>query len=382
MHDDHRSRQSTRGAGGSSRTVPVALVTAIDPVLRDSLVASLMLDIDGAVELRYTVTVDSGQLRRLVVGPSGVLEDLEVELAHPCVSCAMREDAVPTLDRLAREPGIRAILLVPPLSADPLTVAGTLVPHQGRWRLARSVAAVSAVRARHDLLGTDTLAERDLQWAAEDQRSVGEALAAQIEYSSLIVADPVGDDTAAAAGLELIEHLRAPEQLLVTSPHAVDPGTVFGEGLDHAGGVRRRDPRTIDSYGGPTRHGTWTLDLHSKRPFHPARFLENIELLGAGRLRGRGRFWVPDRPGTICQWDGAGGQASIGAAADAGSELPTTRMVVVGIEPADFARVRDAFGRSLLTEEEWEAGLGAWFGAEDLLAPWLGGREVPRPRAA
>jgi hypothetical protein len=57
-------------------------------------------------------------------------------------------------------------------------------------------------------------------------------------------------------------------------------------------------------------------------------------------------------------------------------------MVVVGIEPADFARVRDAFGRSLLTEEEWEAGLGAWFGAEDLLAPWLGGREVPRPRAA
>jgi G3E family GTPase len=362
--------------------VPVGIVTAIDPVLRDSLVGSLMLDAPGTVEVRYTVVVDSGELRRLVVGPTGVLEDVEVELEHPCVSCAMREDAVPTLGRLTRDPRIEAILLVPPISADPLTVAGTLVPHQGSWHLARAVAAVAAAQARHDLLGEDTLAERGLQWASEDRRSVGEALAAQLEYSSLIVADTTPGDAGDAAGLELVEHLRAPEQLLVTSPHSLDPSEVFGERLDHRGGLRRRDPRTVDSYGGPTRHGTWTLDLRSRRPFHPSRLLENIELLGAGRLRGRGRFWVPDRPGTICQWDGAGGQVSIGAAMDAGRELPTTRMVVTGVEAGDFPRVRDAFARSLLTEAEWEEGLAGWLGTEDLLAPWLGERGPGQHHAA
>ncbi|MGO1198397.1 MAG: GTP-binding protein [Dermabacteraceae bacterium] len=374
---------------GSPQAVPVGVITAVDPVLRASLTANLLLDVAGAVELRYTVDTDSGALRRLVVGPAGVLEDTEVELDHPCVSCAMREDAVPTLDRLARDPAILAILLVPPISADPSTVVGTLVREQGRWRLSEAVAVLSALDARGDLLGTDTLAERDIQWATEDQRSVGEALAAQIEYAGLIVVDTdpgpdggSGDGRRIAAGLELVEHLRAPDQLLATSLHEVDASAVLEARIDHDGGLRRRDPRAIDSYGGPTAHGTWTIDLHSERPFHPGRFLENIEALGAGRLRGRGRFWVPDRPGTICQWDGAGGQVSIGASGDSGRDLPTTRMVVTGVDAADAPRVRDAFGRSLLTRQEWERGLTDWLGAEDVLAPWLGEREVAQRRSA
>lgn len=38
--------------------------------------------------------------------------------------------------------------------------------------------------------------------------------------------------------------------------------------------------------------------------------------------------------------------------------------------------MREAFGRSLLTEHEWAAGLEPWFGAEDLLEPWLGARSA------
>ncbi|MGP9538327.1 GTP-binding protein [Brachybacterium sp. AOP43-C2-M15] len=385
-----RSGQVERPGDDGGGSVPVATVTAIDPVLRDSLTASLLLDVPGAVELRYAVDVDSGVLRRLVVDLAGVREDEEVELEHPCVSCAMREDAVPTLDRLSRDPRIGAILLVPPISADPQAVAGTLVHQEDRWRLAGSVAVLSGVRARHDLLGADTLAERGLQWAVDDRRSVGEALAAQIEYSGLIVVDGggalagAGDgaEVEGAAGLELVEHLRAPDQWLATSVHDLEAAAVLGLDLDHVGGLRRRDPRRIESYGGPTEHGTWTVDMHSDRPFHPRRFLENVEDLGAGRLRGRGRFWVPDRPRSICQWDGAGGQVSIGAVLETGADLPSTRMVVTGVEAADAVRVRDAFARSLLTPEEWAQGLAPWLGTEDLLAPWLGRRDAGRRHAA
>ena len=357
---------------GLGHSRPVAVVTALDEVLRDSLVASLLLDAPGLVSLRYEVAEDSSALRRIVVAADGVLEDALVDLAHPCVSCAMREDAVPALARLADRPEVRGILLAPPLSADPSIVVGTLRAHEGAWHLASALAAASADRAAEDLLGDDTLAERDLRWADGDARSVGEALAAQLEYSDLLVLEG-GED---CAGAELVEHLRAPEQRVVRDPFALSAREVLGGRHDHAAGLRRRDARCVEPYGGPTVHGTWTLDLHSVRPLHPQRLLENIEALGGGRLRGRGRFWVPDRPESICQWDGAGGQVSIGAVWRTGRELPTTHLVVTGQDPADLPRVRDAFARCLLTEAEWAEGLAPWLGAEDPLAPWLGDRDA------
>lgn len=368
----HREAPGHSPEGPDGR-LPVALVTAIDPVLRGGLVASLLLDAAGAVELRYEVDAESAALRRLVVDAAQVLEDERVELDHPCVSCAMREDVVPTLDRLSRDPRVGAVLLTPPLSAEPDVVAGTLAPHQRRWHLTGAAAVLDAGSARHDLLDADMLEERGIAWGQGDRRSVGEALAAQIEYSPLIVVDAPPSEEA-EAGIELVEHLRAADQLLVTDPYALDPVLLLGGVLDHGAGLRRRDPRHVESHGGPTAHGTWTLDLSSERPFHPERFLEHIEELGGGALRGRGRFWVPDRPGTIARWDGAGGQVSVGSHAESGRALPTTRLVVTGVGAADAERVRAAFVRCLLTPEEWAQGLAPWMGREDLLAPWLGER--------
>lgn len=358
---------------------PVGIVSAIDPILRDSLVMGLLFDTAGLACLRYDVDTGSGQLRRLITDAGGVVEDVMVELDHPCVSCAMREDAVPTLSLLSADPSRSAILLVPPISADPSVVAGALAPSQGGWRLSGVAAVLSAESVIEDVMGDDTLEERGLQWASEDERSVGEALVAQIEHADLLIVGG-GDEAAPAsraeAGLELIEHLRGPEQRLIGSLHHVEGAMLLEGEHDLEAALRRRDIRHVEPYGGPTAHGTWTLDLSSERPFHPQRLLENIELLGAGRMRARGRFWVPDRPGAICQWDGAGGQVSIGAAHEAGRDLPTTRLVITGIDPEDLPRVRDAFARSLLTPEEWEAGLAPWLGAEDPLAPWLGDRDA------
>ena len=387
MASDHRSRQPGDRHGHQfqqaphmrwrgHRSTPVAIVTAIDPILRDALTGGALLDRPGAVALRYEVDHETEALHRLVLDAGGVIEDERVELEHPCVSCAMREDAVAVLGRLASDPRIDAVLLAPPISADPSVVAGTLVPFQGRWHLSAAAAVLEARHVIDDLLGDMTLAERGLQWAAEDERSVGEALAAQIEYSDLVIVEGGEAEEGSPAGLELVEHLRSPEQLLLTSMHVLEPRLLLGGALDHTGALRRRDVRHVEAYGGPTEHGTWTLDLASDRPFHPERFLEDIELLGAGRMRGRGRFWVPDRPGTICQWDGAGGQVSIGSVHESGRELPTTRLVITGIDPEDLPRVRDAFARCLLTQEEWTAGLAPWLGAEDRLSPWLGERDA------
>jgi G3E family GTPase len=364
------------------------VVVGVDPVLRDALVTGLLLDQPGSVALRYDVDSTRGELRRLSGDAFTVVDDSAVDLEHDCVSCAMREDAAPILEHIARSGRRRGVILAPPISADPEVVVRTLAPSAEGWHFSSVLAVADADRARHDVLGEDTLEERGLRWADGDERSVGEALCAQVEYADLRALS--GD---VPAGIELMEHLRAPDQAMAPSVHRIDPELVFGGIHDREAAEARRDPRRVESYGGPTVCGTFTLDLRARRPFHPERLLENIEDLGAGRLRSRGRFAVADRPGAVCEWDGAGGQVSIGVlgptqseSARTGSAMPdrgrggvddgvvTNRLVVIGVDAEDMNRVRAAFGRSLVTHEEQAAGLAPWLGTHDVLAPWLGGR--------
>lgn len=370
--------------------MPVCVVTAVDPVLRDALVTGLLLDLPGVAALRYDVdTAGEGEgIRRLFGDAFAVLDDSPVEIEHACVSCTMREDAGPLLAHLASEHRWRGIVLAPPISADPEVVVRTLAPEADGWHLAPVLAAVDLDTARHDLLADDTLEERGLRWADGDERSVGEALCAQLEYADLIA--PEGTSQ---AGRELVEHLRGPAQLMAGSLHELEVRRLLGQVHDRPSAEARRDPRVAEPYGGGATHGTFTLELRAQRPFHPERLLENVEMLGAGRLRSRGRFQVADRPGVVCSWDGAGGQIAIAAgepmqdesvdlhddgigsgAVPSTAREPMTRLVVTGVDPADVDRVRCGFGRSLLTPTEHAEGAAPWLGTDDVLAPWLGRR--------
>lgn len=351
---------------------PLALVAGIDVVLRDSLTASVLLDSPGTVALRYDTDLEAGGLRRLVLDADGVVEDRPVDLACDCISCAMGEEAGPVLEALARDPRWDSILLVLPIGSDPHPVMNALAPRLRDLAVTSVVAVLDADAAPEDLLGEDTLAERGLRWTQDDDRSVGEALAAQLEFAGTVVleGDPEGP------GAELVAHLLQDAQVRVDAITALTPSALLDGTFDHLGAHRRVDPQTISSARGERTgaHGTWTLDLASERPFHPERLMEHIERLGGGRLRGHGRFWLPTRPGSVCQWDGAGGQVSIGTVAAWGREDPSTRLVVTGDDPADRERVRAAFGDCLFTDAEWTRGLLPWLGRADGFDPWLGER--------
>ncbi|HEY0215087.1 MAG TPA: GTP-binding protein [Cellulomonas sp.] len=125
----------------------------------------------------------------------------------------------------------------------------------------------------------------------------------------------------------------------------------------------------------PTGHGVWSLTLSSDRALHPERLLAEVARLGSGRLRSRGHFWVPSRPDSVCVWDGAGGQLSVGALGRWGDRAPGTRLVLTGVEDVR-AELLAAFGDVLMTAEEHAAGLHPWLGRDDVLAPWLGARSA------
>lgn len=356
------------------RTKPLSVLSTLDPVLRDTAIFGLVVDRPGTVVLRHDI-VDGG-IRRVVVDAGGVIEDLLVPLAHACLSCSVREDAVPTLARLAADPRWDAVLMALPVSAESLPVVRALSWESGpsgalgSLTLARVVTVVDGTGVEADLLGDDLLVERDIALTEDDGRAVGEAAAAQLGHADVVVVEGPAD----AVDSDLVDHLRAADSIRIAGLSALSADAVFTGRHDVTAGERRLDPaHAAPRADAPTGHGVWTLDLRSDRPLHPERLVREVERLGNGPFRSRGHFWVPSRPDSVCVWDGAGFQLSIGAMGHWDGREPGTRLVFTGVGPGRDELVA-AFEEVLLTAEEYADGMHAWLGRADVLEPWLGER--------
>lgn len=377
--------------------LPLSVVATVDAVLRDSAVFGLAVGGESTAVLRHDILATDGELRRVVVDATGVVEDVRVPLEHACLSCAVREDAVPTLRRLAADGRWDHVALALPVGAESLPVARALAGASApggeleRLRLATVLAVVDVEEVEHDLLGDDLVDERGIALTPDDERAIGEVLAAQLEHADLVVT--TGSPEVAPTGSGLVDRLRGAGTRRIDGLHALDVADLAGGVHDPAAAERRAHPlgargarRTAD---GTRRPGdrSWTLELRSARPFDPERLLRRIEDLGTGPLRSRGVFHVANRPDSLCAWDGAGGQLCIGglgtwddaSTAEGTPVRPHTRIVVVGATDPDTGgddrdRLLDAFGEVLATADELADGGLRWLGREDVLAPWLGTR--------
>lgn len=346
------------------------VVTGVDPAVMDKAMLSLSWDLPRAVAARHRIDPDSQVLTRTVSDATGILEHEEIPLEHACVSCALREDILPTLERLARDGRWSTIVSCLPTGTEADQLARAVSRDSRLARRLRLSCLVSTLTAEHlagDLLGEDLLRERHWHTNPDDDRGVGEVACAQIERADVIVLDAEPDP----AALDLVWALARPDVQLVTGTDHVD-GNALAE-------LRHQHARTT-AWCSPLREvdlpalaacRAWRLELSSPRALHPERLLDQIERLGGGSHRSRGCFWVPTRPGLVQQWDGAGGQLSIGHHGAWGRRTPFTRLVLTGLgtTPPDLV---PAFEELLLTSEESRATPGGWQVLEDGLEPWLG----------
>lgn len=256
-----------------------------------------------------------------------------------------------------------------PVSGEPHPLVHALQPWPGAGlvpgaRAAAVIATASPAALTDDLFGDDLLAERGLELNPDDRRSVGEALATQLEYADAVLFD-------APAGRrehDLLDHLtghRRPRSV-ITEVDTTGLVAVHRSPDDPRGDLTRLP----DTHPADTRE-VWSIDLHSHKPFHPERLHAELEALGDGPIRARGTFWLPGRPSVVGVWDGAGGQLSIGAAGNWPGEVRSTRLRVTGIGPQRES-VGRAFHRALMTDREMEGGLERWDGLDDGFGPWLG----------
>lgn len=289
----------------AAHPLPVLLVAGLHADARRRAVDRLLRDVPGSVVVHHDLSAAaSGTVRRTVRDLSGPRAYDEIPLVDGCACCALREDLLPELRRLAEEGTPRLAVVELWDSVEPRTVAELVAAHgAGVLRLANVMTAVDPALVLPTLGNGDDLAEAGLAAAATDRRTVGDTFARQLEYPAVhVLADPGAADP---DDLALLTQLH-PTALRVPLDSA-EPARLAFAGFDVEAAAVAQHPACARLPQEADEAGVATLVWRGRRPFHPERLYAALEELCCAAVRSRGRFWLADRPDTLLLWDAAGG---------------------------------------------------------------------------
>lgn len=295
-------------AGSARARMPVVIVGGLHADARTATVERLLRQVPGSVALHHDLsTATAGTVRRSVRDGHGSRDTGEAPLVNNCACCALREDLVPELERLADGGGCRLAVVELWDSVEPKAMAEVVAAHAGEGlALTGVVTAVDPDLGEPYLSCGDDLAEAGLAAAPTDQRTVADTWARQLEYPTVLALapseEPAGPDPAA---LELLRQLH-PTALHLDAGSPRLPAAVLA-GFDVGAAAARQHPSCALLPQEADGHGVTTLVWHRDRPFHPQRLYAALEDLTCAAARSRGRFWLADRPDTLLSWDAAGG---------------------------------------------------------------------------
>ncbi|MFD7564871.1 CobW family GTP-binding protein [Streptomyces tendae] len=377
---------------------PVVIVGGLHADARRAAVARLLADVPGSVVLHHDLaTATAGTVVRTVRNATGILAAGEAPLVNDCACCALREDLVPELVRLAQAGGTPLAVVELWDSVEPKAMAEVVTA--GGFTVAGVITAVDPALVLPYLGNGDDLAEGGLAAAATDQRTVADTFARQLEYASVLaLADSLpGSPEADEEDRELLAQLHPtarrvpighgnPAGAPHASPHAgPELARAALAGFDVEAAAAAQHPACALLPAEADAHGVATLVWHRRRPFHPERLYAALEDLTCAAARSRGRFWLAGKGDTLLHWDAAGGALCVESAGpwlaslpDAAWELvPPVRRAAAALDwhPEHGDRCqhlvftspgldRDGLERllesCLLTDAEYAAGQAAW----------------------
>ncbi|MFB8181850.1 GTP-binding protein [Streptomyces sp. NPDC055966] len=349
-------------------SLAVAVVGGLHADARRAAVDRLLADVPGSVVLHHDLaTAAAGTVVRTVRDRDGALSSGETPLVDDCACCALREDLVPELRRLAADGTTRLAVVELWDSVEPKAMAEVIV--SGGLTVTSVITAVDPALVLPYLGNGDDLAEAGLAAAATDRRTVADTFARQLEYAPVLaVADsPEADDEdrellaqlhptarqvpighGALAGTPPPPPLlppdgaapatepaaaRAPEPQALEGQQPRDPLTppppaqaplarAALAGFDVEAAAAAQHPACARLPAEADGHGVSTLVWHRRRPFHPERLYAALEDLTCAAARSRGRFWLADKPDALLHWDAAGGALCVESAGPWLAALP------------------------------------------------------------
>jgi G3E family GTPase len=366
-----------------SAELPVVIVGGLHSDARRTTVERLLATVPGSVALHHDLsTAVQGTVVRTVRDALGVRDTGETPLVNDCACCALREDLVPELMRLADDGTARLAVVELWDSVEPKAMAEVIAAHGGeRLTVTAVMTAVDPALLLPYLGNGDDLIDAGLAAAASDQRTVADTWARQLEYAPVlaVVDSEEADDEDRALLAQLHPTAR---QVAVSGPGLAVAALA---GFDVSAAAAAQHPACALLPQDADDRGVATYVWRRLRPFHPERLYEALEGLTCAAARSRGRFWLADRPDTLLAWDAAGGALCVESAGpwlaslpDAAWELvePVRRAAaaldwhpehgdrcqhLVFISPGlDRDGIERLLDSCLLTDAEYAAGRDAW----------------------
>ncbi|MFJ8113133.1 CobW family GTP-binding protein [Streptomyces sp. NPDC096132] len=337
-------------------SLSVVIVGGLHADARRATVARLLADVPGSVALHHDLaSAEAGTVVRTVRDAGGVLSVGEAPLVNDCACCALREDLVPELRRLADHGTTRLAVVELWDSVEPKAMAEVVVA--GGLTVTGVITAVDPALLLPYLGNGDDLADVGLAAAATDRRTVADTFARQLEYAPVLAV--VDSEEADDEDRELLAQLHpTARRVPVPAGHPGDPASAparkadatrttgtgaeadasarayahgtSSEGLvsaalagfDVEAAAAAQHPACALLPAEADAHGVSTLVWHRNRPFHPERLYAALEDLTCAAARSRGRFWLADKPDVLLHWDAAGGALCVESAGPWLASLP------------------------------------------------------------
>jgi G3E family GTPase len=338
-----------------------------------------------------------------------------VELSNGCICCTLREDLLTEVRALADAGTFDYLLIEGTGIAEPLPIAETFtfagedgVSLGDVARLDTMVTVVDAKNFLTDWQEAESLAERGLAAAEEDERTVVDLLVDQVEFANVLVLNKT--DLVSRRELKAVEGVLRklnPDATLVHAQRGavpleavLDTGLFDFEKAQAAPGWLKelRGEHTPETQ----EYGISSFVFRARRPFHPARLWKHLHGSWKGILRSKGFFWLASRHDITGVWAQAGGATTLEPsgmwwAAVPKAEWPRDRalrkLVQAEWHPAygdrkqeivfitrgrDHAQLTRQLERCLLTDRELGLGPEAWKQLDDPFPRWV----VSRPDEA
>lgn len=322
---------------------PVILVSGQTDT--DSVVGALLLTAGTlVVEHRF----DGHVVRRITAAlHRGILTTAEepLELAHGCVSCTIRNDLLVVLRQLHRRDDVDRIVvhLAPWLEPEPICVAINHVRVRvapgyvdGPAALDVSVAAVVTCVDTSEWLD-QALGDGEL----DDGRTQAQVVVAQAEFADAVVLNR--PDPFVAAVLRRLApraRVRVGAQGIEMTLQNLYRDARRGQSDDPHGPLLPGQP-PLNSRG-PVN----LVEFNARRPFHPQRLHERLDLLLEGVIRSRGRVWLSSRPDEAMWLESAGAGLRVGSAGKWVAAMTNVERAAIDPERHAFAELRwdDLYG--------------------------------------
>ncbi len=299
--------------------------------------------------------LDGSVVLRRVFSGGRLIEQTETVLEHGCLSCTVRLDAVPTVERLAGLGYGHAVLALPPGVSVEMAVAGLRRGLGSEVVIDNAVLALDPAELEDHIWDKHTLFESGFTAMPEDYRTSGEFLVGELAHADTVMLhaglgamfdgamfdgdglDGGGREGSGAwrQGTELLAQL-APHAAVVGRSEAFRPGCY--DGREAAARTRRGSVRV------PLENDTecFRTVLHKvERPLHPGRFRSALPQLAAGSHWMRGRLWIASAAGTRIAVQGVGPRVWLESTghwlADQGGPAAGTAEMAAGMSDVDAA---------------------------------------------